>query len=95
MGITNNLIFSLLSQALWTIGNKGAGILKVVRRMVDIGKLVNKKRAKRGLKPRAVRSCVVGFPNIGKSALINRLMNRRVVDSAPRPGVTRVLRFVY
>ncbi len=25
----------------------------------------------------------------GKSALINRLLGRRMVDSAPKPGVTR------
>jgi ribosome biogenesis GTPase A len=37
---------------------------------------------------------VIGFPNVGKSALINRLVNRRVVESARRPGVTRQLRWV-
>jgi ribosome biogenesis GTPase A len=53
---------------------------------------INAKRAKRGLTPRPVRACVIGFPNIGKSALINRLLGRRVVESAARPGVTRVLK---
>jgi len=37
---------------------------------------------------------VLGFPNVGKSALINRLLNKRVVESARRPGVTRALRWV-
>ncbi len=41
-----------------------------------------------------MRACVIGFPNIGKSALINRLVNRRAVASAPKPGVTRALRWV-
>jgi ribosome biogenesis GTPase A len=37
---------------------------------------------------------VIGFPNVGKSALINRLLKKRVVESARRPGVTRSLRWV-
>jgi ribosome biogenesis GTPase A len=55
---------------------------------------INEKRAARGLKPRPVRAVVIGFPNVGKSALINRLLNRRVADSAPRPGVTRNLQWL-
>lgn len=87
--------FRLAGEAVhWTVGNSGAGVRGVVRAMLEVSRQVNEKRKKRGLKPRAVRSCVMGFPNVGKSALINRLLNRRVVDSAPRPGVTRVLRWV-
>lgn len=41
-----------------------------------------------------MRAVVIGFPNVGKSALINRLLGRRVVESAARPGVTRQLRWV-
>ncbi|CAD7700859.1 unnamed protein product [Ostreobium quekettii] len=78
----------------WTVGNRGDGTQRLVRAMMKVSKVVNEKRRNRGLNPRAVRACVIGFPNIGKSALINRLVKRRVVDSAPRPGVTRVLRWV-
>jgi ribosome biogenesis GTPase A len=46
------------------------------------------------MQPRPVRAVVIGFPNVGKSALINRLLGRRVVESARRPGVTRQLRWV-
>lgn len=31
---------------------------------------------------------------MGKSALINRLLGRKVAPSAPRPGVTRQLRWL-
>jgi len=58
---------------------------------MQVSKAINEKRARRGLQPRPVRACVIGFPNIGKSALINRLINRRAVASAPKPGVTRLL----
>ena len=55
---------------------------------------INAKRKNRGLKPRPVRAVVIGFPNVGKSALINRLLNRRVCESAPKPGVTRSLKWL-
>lgn len=54
---------------------------------------INAKRSRRGLQPRPVRACVIGFPNIGKSALINRLLARRAMASAPKPGVTRMLQW--
>lgn len=50
---------------------------------------VKRKREARGLQPRPVRAVVVGFPNVGKSALINRLVGKRACESAPKPGVTR------
>jgi ribosome biogenesis GTPase A len=37
---------------------------------------------------------MLGFPNVGKSALINRLVRQKVVASARRAGVTRSLRWV-
>lgn len=64
------------------------------RSALKLSDYINAKRSRRGLAPRPVRCCVIGFPNIGKSALINRLLGRRVVESAARPGVTRVLRWV-
>ena len=46
------------------------------------------------MRPRPVRALMLGFPNVGKSALINRLVRQKVVDSARRAGVTRTLRWV-
>jgi ribosome biogenesis GTPase A len=46
------------------------------------------------MRPRAVRALTLGFPNVGKSALINRLVKKKVVASARRAGVTRTLRWV-
>jgi len=61
------------------------------RRRLAGGVELNQRR-RDGMLPRAVRAVVIGFPNVGKSALINRLLKRRVVESAARPGVTRQLR---
>ncbi|PZD73533.1 Ribosome biogenesis GTPase A [Acaryochloris thomasi RCC1774] len=78
----------------FTDAQHGKGIAAVAKVAQASGTQVNQRRQKRGMRPRAVRAVVVGFPNVGKSALINRLLKRRVVPSAPRPGVTRQLRWI-
>jgi ribosome biogenesis GTP-binding protein YlqF len=78
----------------WTNANKGDGVPSVIKQALRVSESMNEKRISRGLKSRPVRAVVVGFPNVGKSALINRLLGRRVADSAPRPGVTRSLRWM-
>lgn len=80
--------------ALFTDAQHGKGIEAVTKAAQAIGAQVNARRRDRGMLPRPVRAVVVGFPNVGKSALINRLLKRRVVDSARRAGVTRQLRWV-
>jgi len=72
----------------------GRGCKRVTRACLAVGEAVNARRTRRGLLARPVRVAVVGFPNVGKSALINRLVGRRVAKSAPRPGVTRTLNWV-
>ena len=49
---------------------------------------------RRGIHPRAIRAMIVGIPNVGKSTLINRLANRKVVDVANRPGVTQSVKWL-
>jgi ribosome biogenesis GTPase A len=78
----------------FTDAQHGKGIDAVIKAAQVVGAKVNLRRSGRGMLPRPVRAVVMGFPNVGKSALINRLLNRRVVDSARRAGVTRQLRWV-
>ncbi len=80
--------------AYFTNANQGKGIDGVVRAAQVVGDRLNQRRRDRGMLPRPVRAVVIGFPNVGKSALINRLLKRKVVESAARPGVTRQLRWV-
>ncbi|DBA86936.1 hypothetical protein WJX79_009287 [Trebouxia sp. C0005] len=77
-----------------TDANNGKGITKVTKAALSLSKSINDKRKARGLQPRPVRAAVIGFPNVGKSALINRFLNRRVCESAPKPGVTKSLRWL-
>ncbi len=78
----------------FTNAQQGKGIREVAQAVQDAGLGMNQRRRDRGMQPRPVRAVVIGFPNVGKSALINRLLGRRVVESARRAGVTRQLRWV-
>lgn len=73
---------------------QGQGLKAIAQAAQLAGRQMNQRRRDRGMRPRAVRAVVIGFPNVGKSALINRLLRRRVVESARRPGVTRQLRWI-
>ncbi|MBR8839406.1 MAG: ribosome biogenesis GTPase YlqF [Stigonema ocellatum SAG 48.90 = DSM 106950] len=78
----------------FTNAQHGQGVSAVASSAQAAGVEINQRRSDRGMLPRPVRAVVIGFPNVGKSALINRLLGRRVVESAARPGVTRQLRWV-
>jgi ribosome biogenesis GTPase A len=78
----------------FTNAQQGTGVREVAQAAQEAGVAINQRRRDRGMQPRPVRAVVIGFPNVGKSALINRLLGRRVVESARRAGVTRQLRWV-
>jgi ribosome biogenesis GTP-binding protein YlqF len=77
-----------------TDARAGKGVKKVKEMAMEVSEEINAKRKAKGLLPRPVRAAVVGYPNVGKSALINRLVGKAACASAPRPGVTRDLRWV-
>jgi len=72
----------------------GEGVRPILAMTKTSATAVNQRRQSRGMLQRPARAVVVGFPNVGKSALINRLLNRKVCESANRPGVTRQLRWI-
>jgi ribosome biogenesis GTPase A len=67
-------------------GKLGSGVLALKKEALKASTEINAKREKRGIQPRAVRAAVIGFPNVGKSALINRLLGRKVAKSRNLPG---------
>ncbi len=77
-----------------TNGQNGLGVRNILRASQGAYQRVNQRRANRGMLPRPVRAAMIGFPNVGKSALINRLVGKRAVASAAKPGVTRQLQWV-
>ncbi|HBP25450.1 MAG TPA: ribosome biogenesis GTPase YlqF [Acholeplasmatales bacterium] len=48
----------------------------------------------KGMLVRPIRSMIVGIPNVGKSTLINALVNKRTLEVADRPGVTKAQQWV-
>ncbi|BAQ60995.1 50S ribosomal subunit maturation GTPase RbgA [Geminocystis sp. NIES-3708] len=78
----------------FTNAKDGGGVKAIQKASQSAGIAVNERRYSRGMLPRPVRAVVIGFPNVGKSALINRLLKRKIVASARKAGVTRQLQWV-
>lgn len=55
---------------------------------------VNKRRKERGLLPKKARVMIVGVSNVGKSTLINKLVNKNVVVTGNKPGVTKSISMI-
>lgn len=82
------------TQPYFTNAKQGKGIKAIKSAAQKTGVAMNQRRRDRGMRPRPVRAVVIGFPNVGKSALINRLVGKKAVASERRAGVTRQLRWV-
>ena len=52
------------------------------------------KRKEKGLLPRAIRTMVIGMPNVGKSSTINKLIKRAKTKTGAKAGVTRIQQWV-
>ncbi|MGI5849423.1 MAG: ribosome biogenesis GTPase YlqF [Christensenellales bacterium] len=52
-----------------------------------------RKYADKGMK-KTIRVLIAGIPNVGKSAIINRLVGRKGVKEGDKPGVTKGLQWV-
>lgn len=81
-------------ESFFSDAKKGKGIKAIKAAAQRKGVAMNQRRRDRGMRPRPVRAVVIGFPNVGKSALINRLVGKKIVVSERRAGVTRQLRWV-
>jgi len=79
---------------LWCDSKKGIGIKEICKAASESRLSIDLRRESRGMKVRSIRALTLGFPNVGKSALINRIARKRVVESARKAGVTRTLRWI-
>jgi ribosome biogenesis GTPase A len=83
-----------LNPVLFVNAKQGTGISALVRSTIKAGAHVQERRNRRGLKERPLRVGVIGYPNVGKSALINKLIGRKRAKTANTPGVTRSLQWI-
>lgn len=73
---------------------QGVGIRHLKKQIIATGEYVHTRRKARGLLRRPLRVGCLGFPNTGKSALINQLLGRRRARTANTPGITRTLQWI-
>ncbi len=78
----------------WCDAKRGIGIKEICKSTKESRSSIDDKRLARGMQIRPIRALTLGFPNVGKSALINRIAKKRVVESARKAGVTRNLRWI-
>eukprot|EP00929_Paragymnodinium_shiwhaense_P115622 TRINITY_DN84601_c0_g1_i1.p1 TRINITY_DN84601_c0_g1~~TRINITY_DN84601_c0_g1_i1.p1 ORF type:complete len:660 (-),score=140.02 TRINITY_DN84601_c0_g1_i1:224-2203(-) len=57
--------------------------------LMKAGAFVNRRRKRKGVNPRAVRTLILGMPNVGKSSIINRLSGRKVALKTGWAGSTK------
>ncbi|PSL51171.1 Ras superfamily GTP-binding protein YlqF [Salsuginibacillus halophilus] len=67
----------------------GKGLKDLLNTAVEVGKQTQARLIEKGVSPRAPRAMVIGVPNVGKSTLINQLINKKTANIGDTPGVTR------
>ena len=67
---------------------------KIVDAVNSLMSNVNLKRKEKGLLPKKAKVMVVGVSNVGKSTLINNLVNKKVQTVGNMPGVTKNINVV-
>jgi len=87
-------VLTAVESVLFVNGKTGQGVPALTRAIFKAGAHVQERRSRRGLKQRNLRVGIIGYPNVGKSALINRLLNRKRAKTANTPGVTRSLQWI-
>lgn len=66
----------------------------LLKKIDDLSREINAKRATKGLKPKVIRGLVIGIPNVGKSTLINKLAGKSVAGVGNIPGFTKSLTWI-
>eukprot|EP00923_Selenidium_pygospionis_P017668 GHVN01031052.1.p1 GENE.GHVN01031052.1~~GHVN01031052.1.p1 ORF type:complete len:531 (-),score=119.40 GHVN01031052.1:1392-2861(-) len=87
--VTTPIIFTNLK-----VSGYEKGVLLVCKAARKLIERVNEKRLRRGLLARPIRALVFGYPNVGKSAMANKLLGRSKAKSFDRPGSTQHIQWI-
>ena len=66
----------------------------LISKILESMDTVNKKRESKGLLPKKAKVMIVGVSNVGKSTLINKLVNKKIQVVGNKPGVTKSLNVI-
>lgn len=72
-----------------TDSNTGKGIPEVIQELEKIRAKQNRELEEKGRMGKAVRTMIVGIPNVGKSSFINRISKKTSAQVGNKPGVTK------
>lgn len=81
-------------KAIATDLNLGKGAKEVLKQIQLIMEDEMKKAADKGRTNKNIRILILGIPNVGKSSLINRLVNKKTAEVGNKPGVTKQKQWV-
>lgn len=79
---------------IFTDADSKDGLNRIFPLVAHLTEKMHEKYAKRKMRPPPIRLAIIGIPNVGKSTLINRLVNKKSRSTAPTPGHTRNMSWV-
>ena len=74
--------------------NLGKGTKEILKQIETVMQEELEKAAAKGRTNKNIRIMIIGIPNVGKSSLINRLVNKKTAEVGNRPGVTKQKQWV-
>ncbi|SDN27395.1 ribosome biogenesis GTPase YlqF [Alkalicoccus daliensis] len=77
------------SQSLVVDAQRGEGIKQIPGKVRELASPLLEKWKRKGINPRALRTLILGIPNVGKSTVINKLAGKKIANIGDKPGVTK------
>lgn len=72
----------------------GLNINKIKEATLEVLEEKIAKDQRRGILPRAIRTMIIGIPNVGKSTLINTLSKKKAAKTGNTPGITKAQQWI-